>query len=158
MRQKHHSALSNATFLFPCFSLPPPFISICLPSSKVSFNTSNECFGYCDWQTKNVPARKSCGMYRLWRSDPWNFLEAILKVESLKTSVLLPWNFDIPLILLWNTHQASLKHPWNLLETPLNPLWNFLETSLEFRGTLKKIEKMSEKVEKVHNFIDTPIP
>ena len=57
--------------LFPCFSVPPPFIFICLLPSNASFNTSNDCFGHCAWQTKNVPAIKSCGLCRLWRSVSW---------------------------------------------------------------------------------------
>ena len=30
--------------------------------------TSNYYFGYCAWQAKKVPARKSCELCRLWRS------------------------------------------------------------------------------------------
>ena len=43
----------------------PPFIFISL---LPAFNNSNDSLVYCAWQTKNVPAKKSCGLCRLWRS------------------------------------------------------------------------------------------
>ena len=58
--------------LFPCFSVSPPFIFICFLSSNVSLKTSNDYFVIvdCARQTKNVLARKSCALWRLWRSSP----------------------------------------------------------------------------------------
>ena len=46
------------------FTPPVIFISL-LPA----FNNSNDSLVYCAWQTNNVPARKSSGLCRLWRSD-----------------------------------------------------------------------------------------
>ena len=71
--KKHFSVLSHGTLsvIFTCFNallyLPYSFLIVYLPFN-VSFTTSNDYFGHCAWQTKDVPARKSCGLYRLWRS------------------------------------------------------------------------------------------
>ena len=43
------------------------FIHIYFLPSNVSFNTSNDYFGYCSLQTKTVPVRKSSGLFRVWR-------------------------------------------------------------------------------------------
>ena len=45
------------------FTPPVIFISL-LPA----FNNSNDSLVYCAWQTYDVPARKSSGLCRLWRS------------------------------------------------------------------------------------------
>ena len=55
----------------------PPVIFIPLLQA---FNHSNDFLVYCAWQTNNVPARKSSGLCRLWRSG-----------EDLKKNWSLPW-------------------------------------------------------------------
>ena len=76
--KKHPSDLSHATFSVGlcCFHAFLYLLHSYLSGYyfHLMYSSIFNYFGYCAWQTKNEPARTSCGLCRLWRSGHRSYI------------------------------------------------------------------------------------